>query len=388
MVTSYHPQSDGQTEVVNWCLEAYLRCFTHEQPKTCSLFLPWVEYSFNTGFHTSTRTTPFKIVYGRDPPPLHPFVRGETHNAELEAQLLQRDDMLRLLKSNLMKAEADSKRRELSFDVGDSVFTHEQPTICSLFLPWVEYSFNTGFHTSTRTTPFKIVYGRDPPPLHPFVRGETHNAELEAQLLQELSFDVGDSVLLRVQPYRQHTLAKRRYEKLSPRLFGPCRVLRRIGQVGYELELPTSSKVYPIFHVSLLRPAFGQIPDSRPAPLPITSDRELILSPSKILSHRWVKVVRVPTLELLVQWDGRPPEEASWENYDLLARQFPSFRLEDKSNFQEVSTDTIPPLQTYSRRRLKEKESDKEQMMEDQVQLSQLLGLHVSQTLHNTKGES
>ena len=31
-----------------------------------------------TGFHTSTNTTPFKVVYGRDPPPLHPFIKGET----------------------------------------------------------------------------------------------------------------------------------------------------------------------------------------------------------------------------------------------------------------------------------------------------------------------
>ncbi|KAK1412797.1 hypothetical protein QVD17_34310 [Tagetes erecta] len=119
MSTSYHPQTDGQTEVVNRCLEAYLRCFSHEQPNKWSSFLPWAEYSYNTGFHTSSRTTPFNVVYGRDPPPLHPYVIGDTKNAELETQLITRDDMLQILRDNLkkaqdrMKAQADLKRREL-----------------------------------------------------------------------------------------------------------------------------------------------------------------------------------------------------------------------------------------------------------------------------------
>lgn len=89
MDTSYHPQFDGQTEVVNRCLEAYLWCFAHEQP-SWSKFMSWAKYSFNTGYHTSSETTPFKVLYGL----LNPCVQVETQNVDLEEQLIAREDIL------------------------------------------------------------------------------------------------------------------------------------------------------------------------------------------------------------------------------------------------------------------------------------------------------
>ncbi|KAH0636185.1 hypothetical protein KY285_035944 [Solanum tuberosum] len=87
-----------------------------------------VEYSFKSGYHYSDNMTHFEIVYGREPPLLQPFIYGETTIVELEQKLVEQDQILEVLRSNIMmaqsrmKSQADSKQRDLSFNVGNVVF--------------------------------------------------------------------------------------------------------------------------------------------------------------------------------------------------------------------------------------------------------------------------
>ena len=58
----------------------------------------------------------------------------------------------------------------------------------------------------------------------------------------ERSFDVGDWVFLRLQPYKQMSFKQAKKDnKLSPKYYGPYKVLQNIGTMAYKLELPASS---------------------------------------------------------------------------------------------------------------------------------------------------
>lgn len=71
--TAYHLQTDGQSEVMNWGLEQYLRAFTHERPSRWTVLLPWAEYSLNISYHASIKMAPFQALYGRPPPSIIPY---------------------------------------------------------------------------------------------------------------------------------------------------------------------------------------------------------------------------------------------------------------------------------------------------------------------------
>ncbi|CAJ2635756.1 unnamed protein product [Trifolium pratense] len=128
MSTAYHPETDGQTEVVNRCLETYLRCFVTDQPKTWSNWISWAEYWFNTSYHNSSGKTPYEVLYGRVPPVITRWVKGETRVEAVQKELEDRDEALRQLREQLQKAQdrmaqlANKKRCDRKFEVGEWVF--------------------------------------------------------------------------------------------------------------------------------------------------------------------------------------------------------------------------------------------------------------------------
>jgi hypothetical protein len=114
----YHPQTDGQTEIVNKCVEQYLWCFSGEW----SCWLPLAEWWYNTNIHASTKLSPFEAVYRYPPPLLLAHSLGTAAIQSVKDTLRSRDQILRLLRGNLqvaqerMKCFADLKRIERYFE--------------------------------------------------------------------------------------------------------------------------------------------------------------------------------------------------------------------------------------------------------------------------------
>jgi hypothetical protein len=64
-------------------------------------------------------------------------------------------------------------------------------------------------------------------------------------------------VFLRLQPYKQTSLKAEHCQNLAPKFYGPYTVLKCVGQVAYQLALPSQSKLHPVFHVSCLKKVIG-----------------------------------------------------------------------------------------------------------------------------------
>ncbi|PRQ56667.1 putative nucleotidyltransferase, Ribonuclease H [Rosa chinensis] len=256
--SAYHPQSDGQTEVVNRSVEHYLRCFVADKPTSWNNLLHWAEWWYNTTYHSAIKMPPFQAVYGVPPPTVMRYVPGSTAVHSVDLALQDRDAFLQSLRENMamaqnrMKQQSDKNRTEREFAVGDWVF-------------------------------------------------------------------------LKLHPYRQQSLIKRPSHKLSPLFYGPFKILDRIGSVAYRLELPPSSKIHPVFHVSLLKKRVG---DSAPLSqtLPQFDEKGMInWLPERVLDMSVVHKKKKAITQWLIQWSGLPKEDATWEEAHSIMARFPDF---------------------------------------------------------------
>jgi hypothetical protein len=131
--TAYHPESDGQTERVNQCLEQYLRTMAFQQPKKWSQWLTTAEWWYNSSYHTSIKTSPFEALYEYSPPLLQEILIPDNTSAEAQVTLQEKSVMLQTLQQNLllaqkkMKKYADLNRTPRTFQVGDMVYLKVQP---------------------------------------------------------------------------------------------------------------------------------------------------------------------------------------------------------------------------------------------------------------------
>lgn len=129
----YHPQTDGQTEVVNRSLGNLLRCLTRQHGERWDSILSQTKFSPNDTMNRSTSKSPFQIVYGIHSGgvlELREIPQGEpiSANGETFANAIQEihDQVKTHLQQSAKryKAHANKKKRDVQFDVGDLVWVH------------------------------------------------------------------------------------------------------------------------------------------------------------------------------------------------------------------------------------------------------------------------
>ncbi|KAG7556918.1 Integrase catalytic core [Arabidopsis suecica] len=224
-----HPQTDGQTEVVNRTLSTLLRALIKKNLKTWEDCLPHVEFAYNHSMHSASKFSPFQIVYGFNPTTpldLMPLPLNERvslygkKKAELVQQIHEQAKKNIEEKTKQYTKQANKSRKEIIFNEGDLVWIH----------------------------------------------------------------------------LRKERFPKERKSKLMPRIDGPFKVLKRINNNAYSLDLQGKYNVSNSFNVADLIPFIADNTDLRSNPFQLGEDDVIMESldhgakdqhvPEDILDHQ------------------------------------------------------------------------------------------------------
>jgi hypothetical protein len=131
--STYHPQTNGQTERVNQILEDMLRACALQYGRSLDKSLLYVEFSYSNSYQESLKMAPFEMLYGcRCWTPLFWNETGEW-NVFGPDILQEAEKQVRMVRENLRVAQSrqnsyvDHWRRELSFEVEDFVYLKVSP---------------------------------------------------------------------------------------------------------------------------------------------------------------------------------------------------------------------------------------------------------------------
>ncbi|WVZ49166.1 hypothetical protein U9M48_000543 [Paspalum notatum var. saurae] len=145
-------------------------------------------------------------------------------------------------------------------------------------LPHVEFAYNRAVHSTTKVSPFQVVYGfnpRAPIDLLPLPTSERvhHDAKERADFILKLHQTTKDNIAKMNERYRVADLRK---SKLILRADGPFKIIEKINDNAYKLELPPEFGVSPTFNIADLKPYLGEEDEleSRTTPLQEGEDDE------------------------------------------------------------------------------------------------------------------
>ncbi|GJR11716.1 hypothetical protein Tco_0794368 [Tanacetum coccineum] len=153
-----------------------------------------------------------------------------------------------------------------------------------------------------------------------------------------MEFQVGDKVMLKVSPWKGVVRFGKR-GKLNPRYVGPFKVIERVGEVAYKLELPEElSRVHNTFHVSNLKKCHADEPLAVPLDgLHLDDKLHFVEEPLEIVGRevKRLKRSRIPLVK--VRWNSKRGPEFTWEREDQFKKKYPHLFTETASSSSAAS---------------------------------------------------
>ncbi|KAL7148069.1 hypothetical protein ABFS83_06G152600 [Erythranthe nasuta] len=134
--TAYHPQTDGQTDVVNRSLDNLLRCLVGEHMRSWHSILPIAEFAYKNSVNRSIGMSPFEVVYGHKPrAPIDLIPMSVSHRPSEFANAFAQHihdlhaEINRRINENNEKYQrsANAHRTFREFSVGDFVMVRVRP---------------------------------------------------------------------------------------------------------------------------------------------------------------------------------------------------------------------------------------------------------------------
>nr|GEW92237.1 reverse transcriptase domain-containing protein [Tanacetum cinerariifolium] len=257
MSTTYHPETDGQSERTIQTLKDMLRPCVIDFRKGWVKHLPLVKFSYNNSYHASIKVAPYEALYGQKC--RSPVCWAEVGEAQLTSpeMIQETTEKIILIKQRIQAAQDRQKS-----------------------------------YADRKQKPMK--------------------------------FKVRDKVMLKVSPWKG-VVRFIKQVKLNPRYIRPFKVLARVGDVAYRLELPRElSRVHYTLHVSNLKKCYADEPLAMPLEgVHIDDTLQFVEEPVEILEREIKRLKRSQIPLVKVRWNSRRGPEFTWEREDSFKQKYP-----------------------------------------------------------------